>query len=111
MQGCRIDPEPEMLEHDLDTAGHALEGDAGDRVLEVVRPLVVAAVLVLSLRECDVLEGILDGRSNAEIAQSLGISSQTVKAHVAHLLHKLGARNRAHLVTIGIARGVIQVRT
>ncbi len=49
------------------------------------------------------LQAIRDGLSNPEIAVRFEISPNTVKKHVAHLLHKLGARNRAHAVELNHA--------
>ena len=45
--------------------------------------------------------------SNEEIAKQLGISANTVKAHVASILATLGAGDRAEAVAIGIQRGLI----
>ncbi|MFD6055394.1 response regulator [Agromyces sp. NPDC060279] len=58
----------------------------------------------LTGRERDVLDGMALGRSNAELAESLGISVPTVKTHVSNVLAKLGARSRSHAVAI--ARGL-----
>ncbi len=49
----------------------------------------------ISPRERDVLRLIADGRTDRQIAESLGISSRTVASHVSSILHKLGVRNRA----------------
>jgi len=57
----------------------------------------------LTSRERDVLDGILQGWSNAQLAQRLGISVPTVKTHVSHVLAKLGARSRSHAAAL--ARG------
>ena len=54
----------------------------------------------VSAREAEVLRLIADGRSNAEIAQRLFLSRRTVESHVASLLAKLGARNRAALIAL-----------
>jgi DNA-binding NarL/FixJ family response regulator len=51
-------------------------------------------LLPLTPREDEVLRSLRRGRSNKEIASELGISSETVKAHMKTLLHKLQARNR-----------------
>jgi len=51
----------------------------------------------LTLREREVLEWVAHGKTNSEVAIILGISRHTVKKHVEHLLHKLGANNRVAL--------------
>ncbi|MBN1178342.1 MAG: winged helix-turn-helix transcriptional regulator, partial [Anaerolineae bacterium] len=52
----------------------------------------------LTAREMDVLRLLAAGHTNREIAQALGISPTTVKTHVAHLLAKLDATDRAAAV-------------
>ncbi|WP_404444891.1 LuxR C-terminal-related transcriptional regulator [Microbacterium marinum] len=52
----------------------------------------------LSMRERDVLRLLASGARNAEIAEELLISVNTVKFHVSNLLRKVGARNRAELI-------------
>jgi len=54
----------------------------------------------LTPREQDVLDGILLGWSNAELAQRLSISVPTVKTHVSSVLAKLGARSRSHAAAL-----------
>jgi DNA-binding CsgD family transcriptional regulator len=49
----------------------------------------------LTPRETEVLELVARGMTNEEIAATLVLSSQTVKAHVKHVLRKLGVSNRA----------------
>lgn len=53
---------------------------------------------MLSRREREVLVSVLSGLTNKEIASTLNISERTVKFHVSHLLHKLGAHRRADLI-------------
>jgi DNA-binding NarL/FixJ family response regulator len=48
----------------------------------------------LTPRELDVLRLLVDGQTNREIAYNLGISVGTVKAHVEHIIAKLGASDR-----------------
>ena len=55
---------------------------------------------VLTDRERDVLSLVAKGLSNAEIGSQLYVSPATVKTHVARILTKLGARDRAQLIVI-----------
>ena len=52
----------------------------------------------LTLREGEVLRLMADGLTDRQIAARLGVSRRTAEAHVGHILHKLGARNRAQAV-------------
>jgi DNA-binding NarL/FixJ family response regulator len=65
----------------------------------------------LSLREIDVLQLIAAGNANKQIADQLSIGEATVKSHVTNILSKLGANDRAHAVTIGLKRGIIELHT
>lgn len=62
-----------------------------------------------SPREQEVLGLMAQGQSNKEIAASLGLSEETVKRHVSHLLEKLGAQDRTQAVTEAIRRGFLEV--
>jgi len=62
----------------------------------------------LTERELEVLSGMSDGRSNAEIGRSLFLSEDTVKTHARRLFRKLGASDRAHAVAIAIRRGLVR---
>jgi len=53
---------------------------------------------MLSAREIETMEWILQGKSNHEIAEQMAISERTVKAHVHSLLEKLNAKDRLNLV-------------
>jgi DNA-binding CsgD family transcriptional regulator len=61
----------------------------------------------LSDRELQVLEGMANGKSNAEIGRELHVSEDTVKTHARPLFRKLGARDRAHAVAIGYQQGLL----
>ena len=61
---------------------------------------------LLTDRECEVLQLVAAGLSNAEIANRLRISPATAKTHVAHLLTKLDARDRVQLVIIAFQAGL-----
>jgi DNA-binding NarL/FixJ family response regulator len=59
-------------------------------------------------RELEVLALVGRGLSNSEIAERLHISLATSKTHVARLLAKLGARDRAQLVIVAYESGLIR---
>jgi DNA-binding NarL/FixJ family response regulator len=63
----------------------------------------------LTERELGVLRHVAAGNSNRRVAGQLGISEETVKAHMKNILGKLGANDRTHAVTIALKRGIIDV--
>jgi DNA-binding NarL/FixJ family response regulator len=63
----------------------------------------------LSVREIEVLRLIAAGNSNKQIADRLSIGEATAKSHVANILSKLSASDRAHAVAIGVRRGIIEI--
>jgi DNA-binding NarL/FixJ family response regulator len=104
---------------------YVLKGHVLDELLEAIRavhagkkriPLDVAAELAdhatddaLTEREIDVLRLIAAGNGNKQIADQLSISEATVKSRVTNILSKLAANDRAHAVTIGLKRGIIEL--
>ncbi|MHA6795613.1 response regulator transcription factor [Pseudonocardia bannensis] len=61
----------------------------------------------LTRRELEVLTLLVDGGSNAEIAGTLQVTARTVKAHVEHILEKLGIPTRAAAVGRAIQDGLL----
>jgi len=104
---------------------YVLKGDVHLELLDTIRavhagqkriPPEIAAKLAehagddpLTPREIDVLRLIAAGNSNKLIADQLSIGEATAKSHVANILSKLGANDRAHAVTIGEKRGIIEL--
>jgi len=66
-----------------------------------------ASLDAITGREREVLALIATGLSNSEIAARLSISEATAKTHVGHLLTKLNARDRVHLVILAFQAGLV----
>jgi FixJ family two-component response regulator len=62
----------------------------------------------LTLRETQVLERIVAGRLNKQIADDLGISIKTVEAHRANIMEKLGANTVADLLKIAFGPNAVK---
>ena len=104
---------------------YVLKGHVTDELLDTIRavhagkkkiPSDVAAELAdhatddaLTEREIEVLRLIAAGNANKQIADQLSISEATVKSRITNILSKLGANDRAHAVTIGLKRGIIEL--
>lgn len=119
----------------LDTVGFIFKDGPTDRLLEAIR-LVSASTFVcetglirhiltrlsqwaryseadstgsqLSEREMEVLTMVTQGASNKTIAQELFLSEGTVKAHVSHVMGKLGVERRTDLVRYALTRGLVK---
>jgi DNA-binding NarL/FixJ family response regulator len=69
-------------------------------------PALPPAVAELTPREREVLDLLARGSSNAEICSQLVISEATAKTHVAHILQKLGLRDRVQAVIFAYETGL-----
>jgi DNA-binding CsgD family transcriptional regulator len=64
----------------------------------------------LTRRESEVFDLLAEGRSNAQIAERLVISTRTVEHHVASILSKLGLRSRSEAAAYRVRQGSMKVR-
>jgi two-component system NarL family response regulator len=62
----------------------------------------------LTPREQEVLRLLVAGKSNKELATTLGLSGDTVKTHLTHLFSKLGVSDRTQAATIALKRGLVR---
>lgn len=106
--------------------GYLLKDDAIEHVVEAVRqvaagglwfsPEIAAKVMggdtsekvELTPREEEILELMVDGLGNCEIAARLGISRRTVEFHVSNILHKLGVSSRIEAILWAKERGRVR---
>ena len=65
----------------------------------------------LAPRQTEILESIVRGLSNAEIATQLGISSQVVREHTIAIFKKIGAANRTEAVAIAMRNMLLSLRS
>ena len=63
----------------------------------------------LTMRELQVLELLAKGGRNKEVAAELGISEDTVRAHIKSILHKLGVHDRTAALTEALRRGLVRL--
>ncbi|MEN3183698.1 MAG: response regulator transcription factor, partial [Atribacterota bacterium] len=59
-------------------------------------------------REREVLRAIVEGKSNAAIAEELFIAEKTVKNHITNILTKLNIENRVKLIIFALKEGFIE---
>jgi DNA-binding NarL/FixJ family response regulator len=63
----------------------------------------------LTAREREVLQYMLEGRSNKQIAASLDLSEHTINIHVKNILSKLGVTGRTEAVTVALRKGILHL--
>lgn len=97
----------------LDEIGRAIRAVAGGgsyldpRVAPKLLGRLAGRATTLSRREREVLRLVAQGLSTKQVARRLGITERTVKFHVASILNKLGAENRAQAVAVAAERGLL----
>ncbi|MFN3190123.1 MAG: response regulator [Aureliella sp.] len=115
----------------LGASGYVLKNDSQSRLVEAIQaacrgesawtreelrrvtgalatPRVVSDVEVpLTQRESEVLRQLANGLTNKEIALALGISYETVKEHVQHILRKIGVSDRTQAAVWAVRKGLV----
>ncbi|MFC4296157.1 response regulator transcription factor [Novosphingobium tardum] len=85
----------------LSAVGRALDRAGDVFAMRQRHALATAQVAALTPRESEVLAALVDGKTNKDIGQDLGISVRTVEIHRMNMLGKLGAKSSADAVRIG----------
>ena len=92
----------------LDRIRQAVELDIRNRRDRAQRQDILARLALLTPREREVLDGVVSGFANKQVAGDLGISTKTVEAHRAHVMEKMRVESLAELVRLvqiaGVAR-------
>jgi two-component system response regulator FixJ len=66
----------------------------------------LARLAALTVREGEVLQALVAGKSNKVIARDLGLSPRTVEAHRAALMDRLGVKSLAEAIRLALTGGV-----
>jgi two-component system response regulator FixJ len=85
----------------------ALEKGDRDRTRQAERSSIQSRLAALSNRERDVLQGLVAGRANKQIAYDLGISARTIENYRANLMIKMQASSLSDLVRMALIAGML----
>jgi DNA-binding NarL/FixJ family response regulator len=96
---------------DLDLAGAVKRVAAGETVLDTAleKSATAADAPHLTARELEVLQLIVDGLSNREIAAKLDLSVNTVSVHRTNIMTALGVHKAAELVVYALQHGLVKL--
>ena len=86
----------------------ALHPDVAARLMRRVADPGGPALEVLTPRERDVLQLVVEGFANKQIARRLRITEKTVKTHVSSILQKLGVHDRTAAAVLAIRQGLVR---
>jgi DNA-binding NarL/FixJ family response regulator len=64
----------------------------------------------LTTRERQILQSICEGKTNREIAESLGLAVKTIDTHRTHLMRKLNIHDQTSLVKYALRKGIVTLR-
>jgi DNA-binding NarL/FixJ family response regulator len=110
LKGVKKGDLPRIMRHVL--SGHSyLDSSVTSKVFRYIQSdLCYSGCLLpeLSYRELQILEAVVEGKSNREIAQEGCISLDTVKSHLKHIYQKIGVSTRSQAIKSAIKQGLIQ---
>lgn len=111
VKGTQIDQLVRAIEAVADGDTY-LDAQITPQVIKSLTPPIAAGsaniVTTLSEREREVLQLIVDGRSNPEIAKALFLSPNTVKTYVRNLMNKLGVSDRVQVAVVALRNGLVR---
>ena len=90
----------------LESIRNALSMDIEQRAAQAERAEIATRLANLTPREHEVMEMVTAGKSNKEIAQTLGVSAKTVEAHRSRVMEKMQADSLADLVKMAVAANI-----
>lgn len=105
------DVEPDQLAaaiRDVHRGRPALHPDVAARLMRRAADPGSAAIEVLTRREREVLQLVVEGFANKQIARRLRITEKTVKTHVSSILQKLGVPDRTAAAVLAIRQGLVR---
>jgi DNA-binding NarL/FixJ family response regulator len=82
--------------------GHDRIPDLVHALRQLDAPRAPSPIDTLTRRELRIVAAIVDGATNRDIAERLGLSEQTVKNHLSHIFDKVGVSNRLELALFAI---------
>ena len=97
---------------DLELVSAVRKAGAGEQVLDPRLGRIAADgedAPALTTRELEVLQLIVHGKSNKDIAVVLGLSANTIAVHRANIMQSLGIHNTAELVVYAIRKGLVSI--
>ena len=110
---------------DKGARGAVFKSDANDELLTAIHAMAAGKKFVspaiirlfesdppadpLSPRQTDILKGIVDGKSNTDIARDLGISPTVVRDHTSIIFEKLGVTNRTEAVATALRKQLLKM--
>ena len=92
----------------LDRVLHAIEIDRRARQAEAEQAVTAERLAQLTVREREVMDGVIVGKANKVIATELGISEKTVESHRARVMKKLGVETLADLIRLALGAGGVR---